>query len=218
MSQCDKSKHLGTGCPLGSTPASLVCASSCPLDKKQARKCVILNGPPGCGKDTISKLLLAHGFAQCENKESMHDIALAMSGIDRKRWFRRYNNREKKELPWDELNGMSIREFMIYISEVCVKTAFGNAQFGKLATRSALSKNSNVVFSDGGFQEEMGMLQEGFGADNVLLVQLFRAGHSFDGDSRNYLKPAGSPCLPLYLHEGDPDSAVACILDFIYKG
>ena len=182
---------------------------------KEARKCIILNGPPGCGKDTLAKLLYPHGYVQCENKESMHDIALAMSGIDRKRWFRRYNNREKKELPWDELNGMSCREFLIYISEVCVKTAFGNAQFGKLATRAALSKNSNVVFSDGGFQEEMAMLQEGFGVENVILVQLFRTGHSFDGDSRNYLKPAGSHCLPLNLVAGRPELAVDAILSFI---
>lgn len=178
-----------------------------------AKKCVILNGPPGCGKDTIAKLLVEQAdFSQCENKESIFDIAIAMTGLSREEWFARYRDRELKEKPWDRIKGYSQRALLIYISEECVKPYLGKAWIGKLAAEAAYNKPGNAVFSDGGFQEEMGELQQKFGKENVLLVQLFRPGFSFDGDSRNYLKPNGSPCLPLQLIPGLPDAAVTEIL------
>lgn len=215
--RCHYQKHVGALCPnAGKEP--LNCDTSCPLDVKSKavegvrKKCIILNGPPGCGKDTIAKLLVEQGFSKFENKAPMFDVALAMTGIDRKKWFRRYNNREKKELPWDELNGMSCREFMIWISEDVMKPRLGDNIFGKLAAKAALATPGSVVFSDGGFQSEMKCLQDAFGKENVLLVHLFRDGYSFDTDSRNYLKPEGSHYFPLHLISNMPNLAATDIL------
>lgn len=178
------------------------------------RKCIILNGPPGVGKDTLAGLLVAMGdFSQCENKTTLHEIALAMTGLAPEVWYERYNNRELKEVPWEELGNMSQRNFFIHLSENVVKPIMGLDQFGRLSARRAAKCPGNVVFSDGGFQPEMGCLQEAFGVENVFLVRLARHGYSFEGDSRNYLQPEGSPFIDLRLHEGGASQAA----DLIYR-
>jgi len=177
------------------------------------RTCVILNGPPGVGKDTIAQLLVReHGFVQCENKTPLHQLGAILHGSDPAEWVELYNGRDFKEAKNEDLGGMSPRELYIWLSEEVIKPKFGKNWFGRMSARNARLTGRDVVFSDGGFQPEYEALQDAFGVENVLLVHLFRPGFSFDGDSRNYLKPAGSPYLALELHEGAPDHARQSIM------
>ena len=153
-------------------------------------KIVILNGPPGSGKDTIAKLLMEQ--LDCEvhtMKAPMFKIAMASVCCSEEEFMQRYEDRSLKEEPWDVAGGRSIRELMIEVSENWVKPSLGKKQFGLLAAhRASQAKTGMVIFSDGGFVEETEAIMETFGSNNVLCIQLHREGYNFDNDSRGYLE------------------------------
>lgn len=98
-----------------------------------------------------------------------------------------YNNRNTKEVGCHVCGGLSPREFMIWISETVMKPRFGDKVFAIRAYETYLSLDSGdmLVFSDGGFPDEVAALVE-FGA-TVKLFRLHRDGYDFSGDSRNYI-------------------------------
>ena len=158
---------------------------------------VILNGPPGSGKDAIANQIRVSGCSSfirthhAEIKEELFKQALAISGISRKEWFDRYDDRELKEKPWKRLGMLSQREFMIKLSENFTKPIFGKEFYGMLAADSHLSKirmGDLVIFSDGGFQEELEAMAKVVGSEQIFVVRLHREGCSFDKDSRDYLE------------------------------
>lgn len=188
-------------------------------------KVIILNAPPGAGKDTIANALYAkYCFMPVSFKRPMFQIAAAMLGEDHQLFLAAYDDREEKEKPQDFLGGKTCREFMIWISETVIKPVFGDKHFGKLMS-SHLSEYDGHEFicSDGGFPSEVESLVES--GHEVILVRLWRDGYNFDNDSRDYI----------YLHErfhgdkyreydvnlteGEPGKAVeaiAALLDFTF--
>lgn len=175
---------------------------------------IILNGPPGCGKDTIAEEMRdTLGFHKCRFKEPMFTIALAASGISEEDWWSRYNDRSLKEEPWDRLGGLSCRKFLIKISEEWIKPMFGQNAFSKLAFSQV--KPGVSVFSDGGFPDEFSEMVSEFGRRNVKLVRLHREGYSFEGDSRDYLhgEILGVDVIDYIVREGEVGHAVSSILE-----
>lgn len=175
---------------------------------------IILNGPPGCGKDTIAEEMRnTIGFHKCSFKEPMFTIALSASGISELDWWSRYYDRSLKEEPWDRLGGLSCREFLIKISEEWIKPVFGPNAFSKLAFSQV--KPGVSVFSDGGFSEEFNEMVAEFGRRNVKLVRLHRDGYSFAGDSRDYLQGEdwGVDVLDYSIRDGEVGHAVSTILE-----
>lgn len=81
---------------------------------------------------------------------------------------------------------LSVREAMIYVSEVVAKPTFGSDYFGKAAAAN-LTKGDINVFSDGGFVDELLPLIEEVGKENVMIIRIHREGCSFEGDSRDFL-------------------------------
>ena len=128
---------------------------------------VILNAPPGAGKDTLAgdddwcqrvgDMLLADyqidkgGPFSCDVehvsfKSGMFDIlpSVLHVGLDPdgfSEFYDRYDDRALKEQPWDKLGGMSPRQFMIFLSENFMKVVFGKDVFGKFSARLASSCN-----------------------------------------------------------------------------
>ncbi|MGL5456724.1 MAG: hypothetical protein ACRDB3_17785 [Citrobacter telavivensis] len=175
---------------------------------------IVLNGPPGCGKDTIAKhmAMASPVFKVASMKEPMWDIAKATLGKMYPRFLELYNNRETKEVGQDFLGGLSPRKFFIHISEQWCKPLFGVTYFGErmLSTVNVLSP-AEVVLSDGGFADE---LRPALAAGKVIMVvRLHRSQYSFAGDSRDYLKESdfddnGIWFVDLYLKDGDINGAV----------
>lgn len=158
-------------------------------------KVIILNGPPGSGKDAIADVMSHNVMWQhVRIKSKLFSQAIEISGIDPSDWHIRYEDRKLKETPWDRLGGLSQRQFLIKISEEWVKPVFGKDFYGKEAGKYALEDITNgytLVYSDGGFQEEFDAIKSIVGEDNILLVRLHRDGTSWEGDSRGYLKNPG---------------------------
>lgn len=178
---------------------------------------LILNAPPGAGKDTLAgdddwcqrvgHMLLADyqidkgrfscDVARISFKRGMFDIlpsvlrvGLGPKSVDE--FYDRYHDRALKEQPWDKLGWLSPRQFLISLSENFMKVVFGKDVFGKFSARLASYPVYGVggkvcVFSDGGFAEEVNEVAKAVGAENVYVLQWEAEGCSFDNDSRRYL-------------------------------
>lgn len=185
---------------------------------------IVLNGPPGSGKDTIGKLLAEHCYELGSFKVPMWEIAKASLGDEQYDWFvKDYNNRETKEQPQEYLGGLSPRQFFIHISEVWCKPVFGHEYFGERmlgAIRQFESQSKyDVAITDGGFASELLPLLRAH--RRVLIVRMHRKGFSFAGDSRDYFRDDAYDHLPSLLRpkfldielvDGDPEGAVSSIL------
>lgn len=92
---------------------------------------------------------------------------------------------------------LSIREAMIYVSEVVIKPRWGQDWFGKERVRKITSWKgiddqwlpSDIVFVDDStaFVDELVPLIDHIGQENILLLRIHRQGFTFEGDSRNYI-------------------------------
>ena len=206
-------------------------------------KIILLNGPKMSGKDVIAarlkqvirrsrdvNMLQAHHMMF---KNRLFDIALAISGICDEIWFDRYDDRSLKELPWSRLpvnpetgDYYTQRTWLMFVSEDMIKPVLGNRFFGEAAARSVyddqsssifkLSGHSHVhIFSDSGFESEVQPLFELINTE-VYLIQLFRDGCTFSGDSRDYLKYNDSYAANHVVHnDGKIKDAVEEILGFV---
>lgn len=155
-------------------------------------KIILLNGPPGCGKDTAADLIAKDfGAIKLEFKDSLHREVCAHFGLNYAEWIRDYDDRELKETPRADLGGRTPRQAMIYVSEELLKPKFGDACFA-LRTLDRMRRDALHVVSDCGFQSEVDtMVRSDF---DVLVIKMRREGCSFAGDSRDYVD--GVACGP----------------------
>ncbi len=189
---------------------------------------IILNGPPGAGKDTLSLALnKAVGMRTLSFKKPMWEIAEALLGsLKFEEFCDLYHDRATKEQPQAWLAGLSPRQFFIHISENVAKPLFGDEYFGLRLKEDyddiILSGDSMAVVSDGGFSTELFPFIKAH--EEVVVFRLYREGYSFGGDSRNYLNENQFAYFPqhtrpifidIHLHEGQPEIAVTSILNHL---
>ena len=173
---------------------------------------VILNAPPGSGKDTLGEMLAAKvGYQTIQNKDALLKVALAASGIHHADWQRRYDDRELKETPWELLGGLTQREFLIRVSEEWMKPTFGDTVFGDRMVphvQYILDNGDVAVFTDGGFVGETRKYIKSF-PGRVLLLRLHRDGYDFSNDSRDYIMLDDEcACIDINLIDGKPELAL----------
>lgn len=158
---------------------------------------VLLNGPKGSGKTAlgtaVAKELGGHamGFAD-ELKKATH-AAYGMYNIG-------FDYFEKvKDVPSDAFLGLTPRKAYIHFSETYLKQVHGQDVFARLMEKR-IRRTANLdyrhdtvdeifIMTDCGFEPEATHLANVFGPDNVVVIRLYRDGCSFEGDSRNYIKP-----------------------------
>lgn len=150
-------------------------------------KTIVLNGPPGSGKDESARILLnSIKVNHLEFKSGLRIWARAISGLPLDEWVK-LETRELKEVPTSKLlvygEPVSPRQFYQWVSEVVVKPILGEDYFGNHAA-SQLIDGVNV-FTDGGFYGEVEPVKNK--SDKFALVRLERDGCTFEGDTRSYL-------------------------------
>lgn len=95
---------------------------------------------------------------------------------------------------------LSVRQAMIYVSEVIIKPRMGQDYFGKARVNqiknhgltkpfdTCLNRPPIVWYDDSaGFPDEIPPLFEYFNEDQILLLRIHRGDDDFDGDSRSFL-------------------------------
>lgn len=169
------------------------------------KKVILLNGPPGSGKD-LSGIILRNmlqfkkpngdlaspPFRPVTMKfaDPLKQAAHALFGIPFScEHYEKEHGNEWKNKPQVEFYGRTPREVYISLSEEFVKEKFDTSFFGRVAFRRVkLDKQNNVfIFTDSGFVDEAVPIISAFGIDNVLLIELSRDGCSFANDSRGYV-------------------------------
>lgn len=181
------------------------------------KKLILLNGPKGCGKGVLAHYFLSrtyHRGSIISCKDELYTLTQKFFHLREHEFFNIYNNRELKEKPlpefkvsWDNAcklwkvsksmklkhdgNGgcdLTIRQAMIYVSEIVVKPNLGKDFFGK-ARAIAIKNSKDQLFIDdsAGFKEELPPVIDLLGQENILLIRVHAFGDSFEGDSRAHL-------------------------------
>jgi len=183
-------------------------------------KLFLLNGPPGCGKDTLANAVSGSDRTFVKNsfafpiKEA--NAAFYSLTDDQRDLFEK--DRVLKESPHPLLLGKSWRQVNIDLAELFVKPNMGKDTFGKLLINrykqavNAGNKIQNIIISDCGFIEEINPLVEFFGKQNVHIIKILRPNCSYKGDSRNYVESEKAGYNTHYLRNDKKE------LDFLRLG
>ncbi|QPI14686.1 hypothetical protein GECvBMG_gp142 [Salmonella phage GEC_vB_MG] len=158
---------------------------------------IVLNAPPLSGKDDISTYLCdgRPNLHHEEVKELLFEVAVRTAGISRDLWDAMYTRRYKEiPSPYLMIDGVNVspRQWMIHCSEKVIKPLFGKSAFGKAAVEKLKQSYANdevIVFSDGGFPEEIQELSDHAYATGgeFFLARIHRKGYDWGNDSRNWL-------------------------------
>lgn len=155
---------------------------------------VLLNGPPGSGKDTIARRVAAYPPERFEEAKFATPLKQAAARLfPGVRWgMVGETDRDLPDVPHELLHGQTPRRVLIDLSESFFKQTFGVDYFGRLAVehvqqRREFARVDGFVFSDSGFIEEALPLFAQFGAPRMCVVYLHRPGCSFTDDSRGFL-------------------------------
>jgi len=118
---------------------------------------------------------------------------------------------------------LSVREAMIYVSEVIVKPRWGEDYFGKARMEKPQHYgNCDWVFYDdssasfNGDSVELDAAIEHFGQENCLLIRIYGRG-SFDGDSRGYIPNGVVGNVMEITNDGDLKTFLDSSKERIYK-
>lgn len=150
------------------------------------KKIIFLNGPPGCGKDTIANLLVEKYNGV--NLKFAQPVRNAVCGLF--------------DISDDELDNIKnnhidnsyyrIRDVMIDISENIIKPKISRDWFGIALLNTIKKYHTNVdliVISDLGFIREFEVIYKDLkDSYNIELWKIYRPNTSFLNDSRNYIE------------------------------
>lgn len=166
---------------------------------------IILNGPPGAGKDTLGNELMKqltdahmhviHGRIKDILYRGTYNRYKDLGSYDD--WVKLCNDPALKEVPKENLNGLSPRGALIHESENIIKPQYGEGgvveQYCELL-REQLPvdiANTVVVFTDGGFAYETNVIKSYFAYAQVDIVRIVKTGKNFKNDSREFIpKPS----------------------------
>lgn len=172
-------------------------------------KFVLLNGPPGSGKDTLAHMIKdhvgAHRCAVMKFSEPLKRAVHAMHGLPSDTDIEFFGGRKNE--PCLELGGAVPREEYVYWWDALTER-YGDEYFGHVFLRRALAAGKEIVIvSDCGRRGEPMPLIRAFGPENVLLVQLSRGGTDFGNDGRSYIDLRDQEVLIWHAWnlKGDPD-------------
>tara|TARA_R110002153_G_scaffold9324_3_gene38609 strand:+ start:674 stop:1237 length:564 start_codon:yes stop_codon:yes gene_type:complete len=168
---------------------------------------ILLNGPPGCGKD-YAGAILEEGIERSTQMKLATEVknmthrAYGLGDIEADHY------EDHKDVGISDFRGVSPRSAYIQMSECFMKPLHGDRIFGHILKAQILfhsTRFSTVIVTDSGFRKEAEVLVAEFGALDVLLVRIHLDGYDFASDSRSYLdlSDLGVQCLDIQ-NDGGP--------------
>lgn len=184
---------------------------------------LFINGPAGSGKSTLAEMICSSNpFAFRESfaepiREMIYSVFFPSDVVNRPVDLRsgpvKSTNLGVLAKLWSPMtNGDSVapattvRDAMIVFSEKFMKPNFGQDIFGRLLYSRCCEQTmfyQHFIIDDSGFPLEASYVISRVGASSCHLVRLHRRGHSFSGDSRNYISLPGVQTLDLH-NDGTP--------------
>jgi len=162
---------------------------------------VFLNGPPGCGKDTVAEMLWRHhGFSRLKFAQPLRNACCGLLDV--------YELDLEGLKARDIAPGVSLRDLMIGLSEDLVKPLLGKDFFGIRAGHEIerMSKFvERIVVSDAGFQHEVEACMRAFPKATYHVWRIAGRGpQDFAGDSRQWLRDVPGVVRELDIHNTQP--------------
>lgn len=157
-------------------------------------KIILINGPPGSGKDTAGHILRrTFNVRLYKMSRPLKEGLREFFGIDpdvMRRSVEPYKDQVIYAHSVDIFNGLSWRQMQISLSETWAKPLLGKDILGRLAVTHLRQPTGldMTVITDTGFREETLPIVQAFGVNNILLIQLTRKDCTFEGDSRSYIE------------------------------
>lgn len=176
---------------------------------------ILLNGPPGSGKDTLAKRLIATHPQLINHDKFAEPLRKYMREIH---GFTDEEIERYKDVPLPRLNGHTIRDVMIDISERHYKKMFGQGVYGDMLLRRTRAQDKPIiVVSDLGFVDELNVLVRAAqcASTDLVIVRLCAEGKTFDGDSRSHVYHSVVPIIRVENIWGRPEIATANIESLI---
>lgn len=175
---------------------------------KNQKRVMLLNGPPGSGKDYLVQTMLMKtghtlpSLIHLKFADFLKRAVLRLYGIMGSIHYSHYEGIKDKPLP--EFLDKTFRELLIKLSEGFYKPVYGKTFFGEIIGRKIVNLDSNVIVSDLGFREELHGMLDFVPVEDVCIVQLAREGKTFKGDSRKYVRYNGIKTIKV-VNDGSPE-------------
>jgi len=174
---------------------------------------VILNGPPGVGKDTLADNLINDAYEiwhKLSFKTSLYKHTASYFDVSVE-WFTHVaTDRKLKETKFEELGFKSPREAMIFVSEEKIKPKHGDNFYGLEMISQILSlidkteeTVNNIIIADGGFDSEILPLMKAY-PNQVWIIQMISPNFNFNNDSRKYIEGYPEATFKLEVNRGYP--------------
>jgi len=160
-------------------------------------KIVFVQGPPGSGKDAFGAMLAERipGAHVEKFARILKDRTHGLYGLFDKYGFLPHHAFDAtKDLPSADFHGLTPRQAYIEVAERHFKRLHGHRVFGDMLLGDLIRRhgcgidNDDNVFivTDSGFVQEADVLREHFGDERCVVLQMYREGKTFVGDSRGY--------------------------------
>jgi hypothetical protein len=150
---------------------------------------IFIQGPPGSGKDAFGKLLseLIPDSKIVKFAGVLKNRTHALYGLFDKYGFLPHHAFDAtKDQPSDDFLGLTPRQAYIAVSETYFKPQHGQDVFGRFLAAELKDDGTVYLITDSGFVREAEPIQEKFGHENCVVLQMHRKGHDFSNDSRGY--------------------------------
>jgi hypothetical protein len=203
---------------------------------------VLLNGPPGIGKDAVTDAIIKQTstVTKMEFKEGLRTSTASRYNVDTELAEFLFAHRRLKDIKCElflkrsqklsSIEGETFeyitpREALIE-TDAYLKKHFGRSMVGEWAAKALqdaiqFDEKTDFIFSDSGFKEEALMIAEK--VDLMIVVNLQHEDYNYDNDSRNYIEVNGvNSCTIEYQArqgtvEHDAENIRALITDKIWE-